>query len=211
VSSHSIEAFTPSTGSALNWLCSGIGLFDSPTAISDLASTVDDARGTTFIPSLAGLRNPVASPTARGSFVGLSLGTTKAQLARSVLEGIAHSTADSTEAARQGSDISSIRTGGGISASNPLVQLQADLIGVPVLRLHGSAFASLRGAALLGGSRGLFWDSLTDAIRTLRVTAEFSPQISADEREYRRESWRQNLELELDRAPANRSPKNRNR
>src|SRR5690606_12945517 len=98
VSRFAVETYTPATGSALGWVCGSLGLVESPGALSELAATVPSAGGVAFVPALTGLRTPVMEPAARGSFSGLSLSTTRAELAYAVLEGIAQSVVSSAEA-----------------------------------------------------------------------------------------------------------------
>jgi glycerol kinase len=200
--SFSVESYTPATGSALNWLCGTAGLFASGEEISARAAEAADAGGVTFVPALTGMHNPVESPASAGSLTGLRLGVSRDQLARAVLDGIANATADSAEAAGSaaGLPISHIRAGGGISASDVLLQLQADLIGVPVLRVAGAQVASLRGAAFLGGSRGALWEGLEDAVATVRPAAEFLPLIPDADRQARRSRWGFAVKQEVERA-----------
>ncbi|MFC4224017.1 FGGY family carbohydrate kinase [Lysinibacter cavernae] len=194
-----IETFTATTGSALDWLCNTLGWFDSSAQISELAATVSSSKGVSFVPALTGLRMPVMEPNARASLTGFEMSTTRAEIAYAVLEGIAHSVATSAEADVEvaGTPLTEIVVGGGMSASDPLIQMQADLIGVPMRRLSGSEGASLRGAAFLAGSDGLLWDSLQDAAASLGRGDVFEPSISSADREERRAAWGQRIASEL--------------
>jgi len=194
-----IESFTATTGSALDWVCGTLGWFDSSKQISELAATVPRANGVMFVPALTGLRMPVMEPRARASLAGLSMSTTLPEIAYAVLEGIAHSVAASAEADEQvaGTAITEIVVGGGMSASDPLIQMQADLIGVPMRRLPASEGASLRGAAFLAGSDGLLWNSLEDAAASMGEGDVFEPRISAEERLDRRSAWNARISAEI--------------
>ncbi|WP_335621942.1 FGGY-family carbohydrate kinase [Citrobacter sp. FDAARGOS_156] len=93
LSHFSVETFVPTTGSALNWVCEKLHWFDSPEQISELAAQASDAGGVSFIPALTGLRVPHLQPHARASLNGISISTTRSQVAYAILEGIAHSVA----------------------------------------------------------------------------------------------------------------------
>jgi glycerol kinase len=197
-SSFAMESFTPNTGSALEWLCSGIGLFTSPSEVTALARESAGSATPLFLPALTGLRVPQA-PDARGSFTGLSLGTTRADLARGVFEGLAHCVASATEtaAAAATTQTTEIVVGGGLSASDPFLQAQADAAGIPVLRPHGSQAASLRGAAFVAGASGLLWPDLETAVATLGPADTFLPSLSPEDRAHRRREWAGVVEAEL--------------
>lgn len=194
-----IETFTATTGSALDWVCGTLGWFESSKQISELAATVPSANGVMFIPALTGIRMPVMEPHMKASLSGFSMSTTLPEIAYAVLEGIAHSVASSAEADEQvaGTKITEIVVGGGMSASDPLIQMQADLIGVPMRRLPASEGASLRGAAFLAGSDGLLWDSLEEAVASMGAGEVFEPRISAGERHERRSAWNARIDAEL--------------
>jgi glycerol kinase len=199
VSHFSLETFVPTTGSALNWICETLRWFDDPRAIAAQAGTVNSARGVAFLPALTGLRVPRLEPAARASFSGLSIATTPAEIAYAILEGIAQSVALCAEAneAVAGVATGELIVGGGLSGSDTLLQIQADLSGVPVRRMAESERASLRGAAFLAGASGLLWDSLEEARGTLATDAVFEPRVSQDARECRRAAWRARVEAEL--------------
>ncbi|MGB3376193.1 MAG: FGGY-family carbohydrate kinase [Microbacterium sp.] len=198
-STFAAETYTPTTGAALDWACDTAGLFESPKAVSQLASTVRSSRGAAFVPALTGVRTPVMEPAARASFTGLSLSTTRAEIALAVLEGIAHSVTASARANESAAGLraSEIIVGGGLAASDPLVQLQADLHGIPVRRLRDTQSASIRGAAFLAGADGLLWSSMDAAVATLSTDRVCEPSISADEREARNDQWSTRVHQEL--------------
>jgi glycerol kinase len=197
VSSFALESFTANTGSALEWLCRGIGLFEAPADVSRLAPLAAGGSDTWFVPGLTGLRVP-EDADARGSFTGLSLGTTREDLARAVLEGIAHSVASTVEqtAAAAAIEVDEVIVGGGLSASDPFLQLQADATGIPILRPPGAKAASLRGAAFLAGS-GLLWEDLDAAVATIPPADVFYPSTSPAERAMRRRQWANVIDAEL--------------
>lgn len=196
---YAVETFTATTGSALDWLCTTLGWFESAKNISELAATVGDSNGVMFIPTLTGIRTPVVDPEARASLTGLSMANTRAEVAYAVLEGIAHSVASSVDANADvaGMAVTEIIVGGGLSGSDALIQMQADLTGLPMRRRPGTEFATLRGAAFMAGSDGLLWDSLQDAVATLGPGDSFEPHISAAERLQRRATWKTRIASEL--------------
>ncbi|KJM63393.1 glycerol kinase [Pluralibacter gergoviae] len=199
VAHYAVETFVPTTGSALNWICENLGWFDNAEQISTLASQADSSAGVSFIPALTGLRVPHLDPKARASLTGVSIATRREHIARAILEGIAHSVTGCIHANEQATGISveALVVGGGMSNSDVLMQTQADLSGVPVLRMVETARASLRGTAFLAGSSGLLWDSLADACDTLKVARCFTPALDRAARQEARARWQQRVAHEL--------------
>ena len=202
LSHFSVETFVPTTGSALNWVCEKLHWFDSPEQISELAAQASDAGGVSFIPALTGLRVPHLQPHARASLNGISISTTRSQVAYAILEGIAHSVAACIRAneAATGIPTKELVVGGGLSNSDTLLQIQADLSGIPVRRMAETARASLRGVAFLAGADGLLWDSLPDACAMLKTARLFEPKISHDLREQKINRWAMRIALEMEAA-----------
>lgn len=205
-STFAVETFVAGTGAALDWMCSEMRWFDRAEEISDLASGVSTAAGLSFLPALTGMRLPVMAPHGRGSVTGLSLSHGRAHLARAVIEGIAHSVVSCAEASAgsAGRPVVEVTAGGGLSASNVLLQMQADLGGVPVRRIEGAEHATLRGAAFLAGADGLFWNDLPDARATLPRGELFLPSICEGERLERRSQWTAIVNQEIQRAASQR-------
>lgn len=202
LSHFSVETFVPTTGSALNWVCEKLHWFDSPEQISELAAQASDAGGVSFIPALTGLRVPHLQPHARASLNGISISTTRSQVAYAILEGIAHSVAACIRAneAATGIPTKELVVGGGLSNSDTLLQIQADLSGIPVRRMAETARASLGGVAFLAGANGLLWDSLSDACAMLKTARLFEPKISHDLREQKINRWAMRIALEMEAA-----------
>ncbi|WP_454674558.1 FGGY family carbohydrate kinase [Achromobacter pestifer] len=199
VSHFAVETFVATTGSALNWVCEKLKWFQDAHEISALAQTVASSQGVTFVPALTGLRVPRMEAGARASLTGVSMATTQAEVAYAILEGIAHSVASCIEADEEASGVrvSELVVGGGLSRSDPLLQIQADLIGIPIRRMEEADRASLRGIAYLAGSSGLLWPSLQEARKTIAAEAVFEPTASADERGRRRALWHARVGSEL--------------
>ncbi|MFG3254664.1 FGGY family carbohydrate kinase [Streptomyces sp. NPDC048172] len=190
---YSLEAYASTTGSALRWLCEDMGLFASPQEIGELAAPGGyRSGGPRFVPTLAGVRVPVWRPEATGALTGLSLATTRADLARAVLEGIAHSVCDLVDgvATTMGAPFTQLRVGGGVSKSDPLMQIQADLVGMPLERVADSATASLRGSAYLAGASTGLWTSLEEAVEARPPGTVFEPELDSSVREEQRTEWR---------------------
>lgn len=198
----SVETFVPTTGSALNWVCEKLRWFDSPEQISELAAQATDSGDVSFIPALTGLRVPHLQPQARASLNGISISTTRPQVAYAILEGIAHSVAACIRAneAATGIPTQELMVGGGLSNSDTLLQIQADISGIPVRRMTETARASLRGAAFLAGADGLLWNSLPEACATLKTARLFEPKINHDLREQKINRWEMRIALEMDTA-----------
>ncbi|WP_342065897.1 FGGY family carbohydrate kinase [Achromobacter kerstersii] len=194
-----VETFVATTGSALDWVCEKLKWFKDAHEISALAQTVTSSQGVTFVPALTGLRVPRMETGARASLTGVSMATTQAEVAYAILEGIAHSVASCIEADEEASGVrvSELVVGGGLSRSDPLLQIQADLIGIPIRRMQEADRASLRGIAYLAGSSGLLWPSLQDARKTIVADAVFHPLANASERAHRRALWHARVGSEL--------------
>ncbi|TSI15367.1 FGGY family carbohydrate kinase [Brevibacterium aurantiacum] len=202
-SMYSVETFTATTGSVVDWLVNTLRLFDSAEQLSELAGRGGHSRAVS-IPALTGVRMPQVHTGVGALIGGLSTATTREDVAYSVLAGIAHSVTWCLEA---NEDVAGLRAdqvivGGGLSKSEPLIQLQADLTGVPFLRYHDTDKASLRGAAFLAGVHTGMWADLAEAKSTLGTPDVFEPRISDAEREDRRGDWRVRVKAEIELADA---------
>lgn len=195
-----VENFTAATGSALGWLCHQMQMFADPIEITELASREELWAGPVprFIPALTGLRLPVIDTRIRASLTGLGLATTRGQVAVGMLEGIAQSVAQSVDAnvAVAGVKPTQLCVGGGLSKSDPLVQMQADLTGVPMLRYSETDKATLRGASFMAGI-GLLWGSLQEASATLGEPKVFEPRLSRSQAQRHTGAWRAAVAAEL--------------
>jgi glycerol kinase len=148
------------------------------------------------------MRVPAMQPLARASLSGLSMATSRAQVARAVLEGIAQSVAACLEADEAVAEVAvnELIVGGGLSGSDDLLQMQADLAGVPIRRKRNTARASLRGAAFLAGSSGLLWDGIPVLKPTEDGDEVFVPRLDRQAREARRALWSARVGAELNHA-----------
>ncbi|MDA8047049.1 MAG: glycerol kinase [Actinomycetota bacterium] len=160
---YALEGAVFVTGAAVQWLRDGLGLISESAQIGPLAASVADTGGAYFVPALTGLGSPWWDPHARGTMVGLTRGVGRAQLARAVVEAMAFQTADVvvTMGRASGHGISELRIDGGASVMDLLLQLQADVTGIPVRRAAVTETTAL-GAAFLAGLAEGVWGSLDD-------------------------------------------------
>ena len=185
-----LEGGTYIAGALVQWLRDGLGIIVSATEIEALAASVPDNGGITIIPALAGLGAPHWRPDARGLIAGITRGTNKAHIARAALESIAHSQCDILEAmaAELGGPVREIRVDGGASANNLLMQLQADLSSVTLLRPKMLEATAL-GAGLLAGLGIGWWKDPSELRTALPVDRAFKPGISTEEAQGSRRAW----------------------
>ncbi|MBV9101406.1 MAG: glycerol kinase GlpK [Candidatus Dormibacteraeota bacterium] len=164
------------TGAALRWLRDGLGLLDDVSQAGAVFESVPDAAGCHFIPALSGLGAPWWDPAARGAFLGLSAGTTRAHLVRAAVEAMAYRTRDVVEAmeAASGTVFSELRVDGGASVMDGLCQFQADLLGIPVARA-ATAETTAVGAAMLAAVGESLTDGPDAVAAAWRPGARFEP------------------------------------
>jgi len=167
-------------GAAVQWLRDGLGILPEAADMSRLAESVPTSDGVVFVPALTGLGAPYWDPRARGAILGITRGTTAAHVARATLEGIACQVADLVAAAvESGVRPVEVRADGGAGGSDLLLQVQADLLGVPVVRA-AQAEATALGAAYLAGLAVGLWPN-EDAVHSLwRGGRRFEPQADGD-------------------------------
>jgi len=178
------------TGAAIQWLRDGIGVIADAAETGPLAESVPDSGGVYLVPAFTGLGSPWWDPYARGTIVGITRGTTRAHLARAVVESMAFQTTDVVDAITRasGTPPAEMRVDGGASVMNLLCQLQADLLGVPVRRTAIQETTAL-GAAFLAGIAEGVWDSPATVNATWQAEKSFSPQMDTTERDARMATW----------------------
>ncbi|MFP5353181.1 MAG: glycerol kinase GlpK [Actinomycetota bacterium] len=183
------------TGAAIQWLRDGLGAIERADETGPLASSVEDGGGTYLVPAFAGLGAPYWDPYARGAWIGITGGTTKAHLARAVVEAMAYQTRDVVEAmaADAGVGLTELRVDGGASVMDVLCQFQADQLGV-VVRRPANLETTALGAAYLAGLAEGVWASPSEIGSGWRVDAEFEPSRSADEAGSAYEGWKRAVE-----------------
>jgi len=177
---YALEGAVLASGAAVQWLRDGLGILTDVAESEALARSVESTGGVHFVPALAGLGSPWWEPEARGLVSGITRGTTRAHLVRAALEAIAHQVADVVEALPDSPKV--LRADGGATANMFLMQLQADLLGVPVEVAAERETTALGVAALAAGRAS-----------GVAVGAVYEPQRSRDEVETMRAGWREAL------------------
>jgi glycerol kinase len=178
-------------GAAIQWLRDGLGIIETSGEVEQLASSVPDNGGVYMVPAFAGLGAPHWDPYARGTILGLTRGSTAAHLARATLESIAYQTADILEAMRADSGIAlkELRVDGGAARSNLLMQFQADILDVPVVRpvlLESTAL----GAGYLAGLGVGYWRDGSQIDAQWKAERVFEPRLAGAERDRLKGRWR---------------------
>ncbi|MDQ3620889.1 MAG: glycerol kinase GlpK [Verrucomicrobiota bacterium] len=186
-------------GAVVQWLRDGLGIIKSSAEVEQLAATVPDCGGVYLVPAFAGLGAPHWDQYARGTIMGLTRGTTAGHLARAALEGIAFQVADILEVMKQDSGVAmnELRVDGGACSNDLLMQFQADILQVPVVRPKVTETTAL-GAAYLAGLATGFWRDLQEVQRGWQAERVFEPRKSADESAHRRARWTEALKRARD-------------
>ena len=186
-------------GAVVQWLRDGLGIIARSADVEPLAASVPDSGGVYLVPAFTGLGSPHWDAYARGTMVGLSRGTTRAHIARAALEAIAFQSAEVLQAmqrdARQ--PLVELRVDGGATANDLLMQFQADLLGVPVVRPRVTETTAL-GAAYLAGLGVGFWTSPAEVAANWQVDRRFEPGMPRDEADARLRRWSQAVERSRD-------------
>jgi glycerol kinase len=190
------SAFT--TGAAVRWLRDGLGLIATSDESEALARTVDSSGGVYVVPAFAGLGSPWWDPRARGTIVGLTLGTTAAHLTRAVLEAIAFQTRDVVDAmtASSGHRVGVLRADGGAAANGLLLELQADQLQVPVQR-PAVAETTAMGAGYLAGLGAGVWADVDEVAARWTLDVEVTPAAGAADADRAHAGWRRAVERSL--------------
>jgi glycerol kinase len=177
-------------GAVVQWIRDGLGLVRSAPEIEALAASVADNGGVYLVPAFAGLGAPHWDPYARGTIVGITRGTSAAHIARAALESIAYQVADLLDAmaADSGIALTELRVDGGAATNNMLMQFQADLLGVPVVRPAVTETTAL-GAAYLAGVATHYWPSLDAITGQWKVDRRFEPSMRQADVQALRERW----------------------
>jgi glycerol kinase len=179
----------------VQWLRDGLGLIRNSGEIEALATSVPDTGDVYLVPAFAGLGAPQWDAAARGTIVGLTRGSNRAHIARAAIESIAFQTADLIEAMQQdaGRPLSELRVDGGAARNDLLMQFQADLLGVPVLRPVNTETTAF-GAASLAGLGAGFWQSQSELTALWQLERRFEPDMARAEAARRQERWHQAVE-----------------
>jgi glycerol kinase len=188
---YALEGSIAVTGSLVQWLRDNLGLISSAAEIEDLARSVDDNGGAYIVPAFSGLFAPYWRPDARGAIVGLTRYVTKAHLARAALESTAFQTWEVLEAVNADAAVplAEIKVDGGMTANDLLMQFQADILGLPVVRPVVAETTAL-GAAYAAGLATGVWGGLDELRTHWKEDARFEPRMDSDHRDRLRRDWR---------------------
>jgi glycerol kinase len=186
-------------GAVVQWLRDGLKLIKSSEEVEKLAAEVPDAGGVYIVPAFAGLGAPHWDPYARGSIFGITRGTTAAHLARAALESIAYQVADILDVMRKdsGLEIGELRVDGGAAANNLLLQFQADLLRIKVVRPKVIETTAL-GAAYLAGLAVGYWKNQQDIQANWEIDRTFEPQMGEERVRQKRSRWAEALKRSRD-------------
>jgi glycerol kinase len=179
-------------GAVVQWLRDQLGFFSSSSEVERLAAEVMDCGDVFVVPAFTGLGAPYWDPDARGTIIGLTRGTTKAHIARAALESIAFQSAEVLEAMQKdsGENLAELRVDGGAAANDLLMQFQADLLGVPVVRPRVLETTAL-GAAYLAGLTVDLWKSREELAQHWQAQRRFEPQMDPAKRQALMGRWRE--------------------
>lgn len=188
---YALEGSVFMAGAIVQWLRDNLGMFSNSEDVEALAAEVSDADGVVLLPAFTGLGAPYWKPNLTASISGMTRGTTKAHIARAALEAIAFQTHDVLVAMQKDSmhDLTELRVDGGAAKNDLLMQFQADILGVPVLRPSNTEVTS-KGAALLAGIKSGLYDEQM-IVDSWKLDKRFEPLMSQDEREYHLHKWQQ--------------------
>ena len=196
--SYALEGAVFSAGATVQWLRDGLGIIDTAAETEAWSQAIDDTGGVYFVPAFTGLGAPHWDADARGAIVGLTRGTGRAHLARAALESIAYQSADLVHAmvADAGQSVTSLRVDGGAVVNDFLMQFQANILDVPVIRPKYVETTAL-GAGMLAGLATGVWDD-ADALADINPPQRtFEPAMSQDRREALMAGWHKAVERTL--------------
>ncbi len=187
---YALEGSVAIAGALVQWLRDNLGLIESAAEIETLARSVEDAAGVYIVPAFSGLFAPRWRPDARGVITGLTRYVEKAHLARAALEATCYQTREVLEAmqADAGVELASLKADGGMAANDLLMQSQADILGIPVVRPRIAETTSL-GAAFVAGLAVGFYEGLNDLGANWQVDRRWEPQIDAERRDRGYRGW----------------------
>jgi len=193
--SYALEGSIFIAGAAIQWLRDGLGIIKEVSEVNTLATSVPDSGGVYFVPAFVGLGAPHWDSGARGALLGITRGTTAAHISRATLEGIAFQVADVLRAmeADAGVRIKELRVDGGAAKSDVLMQIQSDILGIPILRPHITETTSL-GAAYLAGMGVGMWKDVDFLSEHRKVEKVFEPSMPENQRQEMIANWNKAVE-----------------
>ncbi len=194
--SYAMGASIFTTGSAVKWLRDNLELVESTAETEELANSVPDSQGVYFVAAFQGLGAPHWDMYARGMMIGITAGVTKAHIARATLEAIAYQTRDQIEAIanESGTRVKALKVDGGAVVNDYLMQFQADILNIPVIRPKDIETTSL-GAAFMAGLGAKVWNSLDELRSICEIDKTFYPRMKEEEREELYKGWLRAVEF----------------
>jgi glycerol kinase len=188
---YALEGSIAVTGSLIQWLRDNLGIIGSAPEVEQLAKSVEDNGGVYFVPAFSGLFAPYWRSDARGALVGLTRYVNKGHIARAALEATAFQTREVLDAvnADSGVDLTELKVDGGMTGNDALMQFQADILNVPVVRPVVAETTAL-GAAYAAGLAVGFWETLDDLRANWQEDKRWTPNIEADERDRTLRLWK---------------------
>lgn len=196
---YALEGSIAVTGSLVQWLRDNLGLIKSAAEVERLALEVEDNGGAYFVPAFSGLFAPHWRPDARGAIVGLTRFVNRSHLARAVLESVAYQTRDVVEAMNADAEVNlvELKVDGGMVVNDTLMQLQADQLGVPVIRPKVAETTAL-GAAYAAGIAVGYWEGEADVTANWAEDRRWQPELEEQERERNYRNWGKAVQRTLD-------------
>jgi len=187
---YALEGSVFITGAAIQWLRDGLKIISSAPETEDLATSLSSNEGVYFVPALAGLGTPYWDQYARGLIIGITRSTRREHLARAVLEAIAYLTTDVVKEMETFTEVKELRVDGGASENNFLMQFQADILNMKVLRPIIRETTAM-GAAFLAGIATGFWNGLKEVNEVWRAEKVFTPRMKEEKRRKLYSAWRE--------------------
>jgi glycerol kinase len=196
---YALEGSIAVTGALVQWLRDNIGIIETSSEVEELARSVDDNGGIYFVPAFSGLFAPYWRSDARGAIVGMTRYINKGHLARAALEATAYQTHEVLDAMEKDSGVAlkSLKVDGGMVHNNLLMQFQADLLGVPVVRPKVAETTAL-GAAYAAGLAVGFWDNLDDLRSNWQIEKTWQPRMDTSQRQRLFKQWKKAVERTFD-------------
>jgi len=193
-------------GAVVQWLRDGLGLIETSADVERLAATVSDSGGVYLVPAFVGLGAPHWNAYARGTILGITRGTTAGHVARAAVESMAYQTRDVLDAMQKdaGVELAELKVDGGASLNDPLLQFQADLLGVRVRRPVVAETTAL-GAAYLAGLAVGYWADTADVAENWALDREFAPELAQPQRQILYARWQAAVARSLDWEESDRS------
>ncbi len=195
---YSLEGLLYVVGAAVQWLRDGLKVIATSPESEDYARQVEDTAGVYFVPAFTGMSAPYWDQFARGTIIGITRGTDRAHIIRAALESMAYQIRDVVECMHKdsGLNISEIKVDGGACKNDFVMQFQADLLGIPVLRPK-VVEATARGAAFLAGLSTGFWKSTSELQNSFELDKRFEPAMEKDQREALYDGWKRAVQRSL--------------